>query len=84
MTDMRTDIFEDIISKLVNCHYISDLRSIVDKGNTRDLINVIREIDSQDYSVNQWCELNNYLFSVNKKYETSKDVYDDLLKMLEK
>lgn len=78
----RYDIFEDIVYKLVNCQYISDLRHFIEVGDVSGIIQAVQEMNIEDYSVQQWNELYSYLFKEKSAFQTSKEAYQALLDRL--
>ncbi|WP_028044801.1 hypothetical protein [Candidatus Stoquefichus massiliensis] len=79
---INRDIFEDVMSKLTYCHYISDLRPMVELKNTFEMKKVIEQISIDDYSVKQWNEFYNYLFMSKEVFETAKEARQKLLEEL--
>lgn len=78
----RNDIFEDIVYKLTNCQYISDLRHFIEVGDVSGIIEAVKEMNIDDYSVQDWNELYSYLFKENSVFQTSQDAYLALIDKL--
>lgn len=81
---IHRDIFEDVISRLAYCQYISDLRPMVELKNTFEMKKVIEQIPTDDYSLKQWNELYNYIFICKETFETAESVKQKLIEQLSK
>lgn len=81
---VRKDIFEDVVSGLVDCQYISDLHSMVEHKNGLEILNVLEEFDYDDYTIKQWNELYGYLFKDEMSFQSSQEAYDCILALLKK
>lgn len=81
---VHRDIFDDVIRKLTYCHYISDLRPMIESKNTFEMKKVIEEMSVDAYSIKQWNEFYNYLFMNKEVFETAIEAKQRLLEELSK
>lgn len=79
---IRRDLFEDIVDGLDSCQYISDLRSMIKRNEFVEIRNALCNLLVDDYTIQQWQELYQYLFKDNNDFKTNQQVYQVLLDKL--
>lgn len=79
---IRRDLFEDIVDGLDSCQYISDLRSMIKRNEFVEIRNALCNLLVDDYTIQQWQELYQYLFKDNNDFKTNQQVYQALLDKL--
>ncbi|MEG0569898.1 MAG: hypothetical protein RR543_05910 [Erysipelotrichales bacterium] len=81
---MEKDIFEDIINSLEDCNYISDLRTMLGSQGYLRLLQVIENLRYDDYTLNQWCEISEYILMKNVEFKSNQEAYEYLINELKK
>lgn len=69
----------DIIAETLNLNYISDMRSEVYKS---EIYSYIKKIDRQEYSIQEWAMLYQYISSNTLVDDELNNAYDRLLQYL--
>lgn len=82
MIVVKKDIFEDIVYNLSDCYYISDLRNMLNTKGYLKIIHAIEKLHYEDYTVNQWCEIIEYILQKKISFADNKEAYKYLMQEL--
>ena len=67
---MLLDDFFEYIQKEAGCEYLSDLHT---KKYFLSAINLIKDIDAEDYTLEEWQDMANYLTERNLHFNCAED-----------
>lgn len=72
---MGKDIFEVIVEEIPECYYISDLRNMLNPSGYSRILSVVQKLRYEDYTVNQWSELIEYILHENVNFSSNKEAF---------
>ena len=75
MRDRKADALLEVLKRILECNYISDLHTVIFDGKAKDSIN---DIPLEEYTLEEWNEAVSYVIQTKCSCETINETKDRL------